>query len=887
MSTTQLRILCFVLIGSILTGCAVLTVDVDVYKGVLSNEQSTQVNQLQALVPASRNLMVQMFNDLRINRDLDQPVRLRLDETEGVVFEGYNCKTKEWSKISAEIFRNGYPANLGGDKLAQQRIAFRLAYIVGLFDDITTTSSSAYKAAQLTAGDRSSENPNKSKGINTLASEAESATQNFTPSTTSQKAIADFRDSMSKVANQIVLLNQFGDFGSVGILHRIKRGLWSTGRNGGIPSTSDALMLLQALGNSILAITDELSHRESWEKATRLKAINDLAAIQKALYGDESIVQKLWQAQSKIQVQNKEAELKKAQEAATAAQNRLASLPAKADFDDVKSKVEGMPLPPNDTAVGLKEILTTLKVPKLSEDKINFLFECSKASTEGNKTLAQWKIEFSAVATNYGTVKESLEKEKDATEGSAQRAETANLKAANFDELLTEFLKEQPPPKNTVEELYQALKSNFAGKGYESEIKGLRLLTPVLDLPPLPDLKVTDLTQSQVTDAAVTSLRAYRLHLLLTPYLPSDTAAKDLRIASINQVEEALKQLEATRSESIPLRPAGAILRTATPVTAFQSNAPTSSGNMLTRFLTDTVPIVGPIAKKIGTTFSHPDYNPELELRLDREFWQPINHIELQGTGKTNYAVIKDDIGNWYVKSYSADPKDAMKAFSHLLSAYYAPTKGLVASAATALKDEGKASTGTTAPSETLKTAVQEKEETQNKAFIESVDKLKGSVAALSKGALDGVTNPKAEVLTQQLAAIDKDYGGKPKERSQALIALGKDYGLQRLAAAAQSKSAALVNQNAKADLLDRSTKLAASADSASKASLDKETKEATDAKDKADKQATAAETELKTAIEQLDAFKTAAKTFFKERSDQLDQQDAFLREKLLATITP
>jgi hypothetical protein len=41
--------------------------------------------------------------------------------------------------------------------------------------------------------------------------------------------------------------------------------------------------------------------------------------------------------------------------------------------------------------------------------------------------------------------------------------------------------------------------------------------------------------------------------------------------------------------------------------------------------------------------------------------------VRVAGGGQTNYAVAKDDLGNWYVKGYSAKPDDvinSMKSFA-------------------------------------------------------------------------------------------------------------------------------------------------------------------------------------------------------------------------------
>ena len=48
----------------VLSGCAVLTVDVDVYKGALVNEDHVQLHQLVALTTAAQPLLVQLRDNL-------------------------------------------------------------------------------------------------------------------------------------------------------------------------------------------------------------------------------------------------------------------------------------------------------------------------------------------------------------------------------------------------------------------------------------------------------------------------------------------------------------------------------------------------------------------------------------------------------------------------------------------------------------------------------------------------------------------------------------------------------------------------------------------------------------------------------------------------------
>ncbi len=57
------------------------------------------------------------------------------------------------------------------------------------------------------------------------------------------------------------------------------------------------------------------------------------------------------------------------------------------------------------------------------------------------------------------------------------------------------------------------------------------------------------------------------------------------------------------------------------------------------------------------------------ELRkdqLDKLNWQNINTVTVNGGGFTNFVLAKDDVGNWYVKAYSSDPEAIFKSATSL-----------------------------------------------------------------------------------------------------------------------------------------------------------------------------------------------------------------------------
>lgn len=51
---------------------------------------------------------------------------------------------------------------------------------------------------------------------------------------------------------------------------------------------------------------------------------------------------------------------------------------------------------------------------------------------------------------------------------------------------------------------------------------------------------------------------------------------------------------------------------------------------------------------------------------LNENYWQRINHVHSSGLGDVTTAFIKDDIGNWSLKSFSSDPEELLKAYQDL-----------------------------------------------------------------------------------------------------------------------------------------------------------------------------------------------------------------------------
>jgi len=144
---------------------------------------------------------------------------------------------------------------------------------------------------------------------------------------------------------------------------------------------------------------------------------------------------------------------------------------------------------------------------------------------------------------------------------------------------------------------------------------------------------------------------------------------RNLRIAytaagltkEVKTIEAAIIVAEDYRRNLLPLRPPISVLRNASAVTSLQTGTATSWRNMLQAQAWRSVPLLPSI-------FAGGNHRSEIQRELDRQYWQNINQIRLAAAVKANYVVVKDDIGNWYVKGFSADPSSAIKAGAALLS---------------------------------------------------------------------------------------------------------------------------------------------------------------------------------------------------------------------------
>lgn len=144
-------------------------------------------------------------------------------------------------------------------------------------------------------------------------------------------------------------------------------------------------------------------------------------------------------------------------------------------------------------------------------------------------------------------------------------------------------------------------------------------------------------TQRDVLDDVIAQLQQQRLQAATIP-------DNDKVLTSLNK---ALELAYEQRGGLAYLRPASAYLRSA------YSNTSVQDGN------TSCTNLLNPITLHCN---GYDDASRDTKLEIDKQFWQTINTVKVRGGGATDFAIVKDDVGNWYVKGFSSDPESIIKS---------------------------------------------------------------------------------------------------------------------------------------------------------------------------------------------------------------------------------
>ena len=118
------------------------------------------------------------------------------------------------------------------------------------------------------------------------------------------------------------------------------------------------------------------------------------------------------------------------------------------------------------------------------------------------------------------------------------------------------------------------------------------------------------------------------------------------------QASDALDALMARRERMAYLRPASTYLRSALATTGQQSDPGLEWQNLLYAKFRRLIPERDPSIQR----------ERAVRADLDKSFWQNVNKVSVSAGGSSNFAIAKDDVGNWYVKAMGADPEAMIKA---------------------------------------------------------------------------------------------------------------------------------------------------------------------------------------------------------------------------------
>ena len=134
-------------------------------------------------------------------------------------------------------------------------------------------------------------------------------------------------------------------------------------------------------------------------------------------------------------------------------------------------------------------------------------------------------------------------------------------------------------------------------------------------------------------------------------------AERNGKTQQVEQIRRAIKAALAQRAGMAYIRPSSAFLRSSYAGTGLQGDPGLAWRNML--------------AEQGGRILSHGGHQSENNQEkttnsvieeIDKQFWQNINKVRVAGGGDTNYVLAKDDVGNWYVKSYQTSRKSIFKS---------------------------------------------------------------------------------------------------------------------------------------------------------------------------------------------------------------------------------
>jgi hypothetical protein len=239
-------------------------------------------------------------------------------------------------------------------------------------------------------------------------------------------------------------------------------------------------------------------------------------------------------------------------------------------------------------------------------------------------------------------------------------------------------------------------------------------------------------------------------------------------------VKRAIDLALEYRSGMVYIRPPSVYLRSSFPAPTLQRDSAGAWRNLVGRHFGR--------AATWGNAWTDGDHRQQLEL--DKQFWQSVNRVRVAGGGDVNYVVAKDDIGNWYVKNYSSDPKRIINSMKNL--ALFGAGAGLGRSLAVTDAAGKLLAAQAAGPREETKGALESKfqkerdafensAKEQNAAFRKDIETVKDDFAKSHAGFAGAVADAHA-AFVKEADALAEDKKLADSARSVDLLRAARRY---------------------------------------------------------------------------------------------------------------
>jgi hypothetical protein len=306
----------------------------------------------------------------------------------------------------------------------------------------------------------------------------------------------------------------------------------------------------------------------------------------------------------------------------------------------------------SDTKNGFKEYLKSLTITNQSELLDEFIKYIEKLENKRREKIAGYKTEHDIQKSELGRANEKIVRLKAEAKQISElpkkidRLETARTEIASAQGGVlkeAEAFKEAKGgiPFVSPETIYSLIRSHLEKMLTDSSKTAQTVLLSRTPPPGMPPPNPNDYKSPiEVMDTVIALLRHRQMEIVARFGKDSDEDKK---------ATEALENAYRHRAGMIYIRPSSAYLRTSFPSTSLQDDPNLSWDNMLLKQGLRNLPFSSELRDILNPSVKQ---DQVLTSELDKQYWQNINRVRVSGAGATNQALVKDDVGNWYVKQY-------------------------------------------------------------------------------------------------------------------------------------------------------------------------------------------------------------------------------------------